>query len=91
LQTAGRVLRPHPDKQIDGALLLDCTGVVERHGSPTDDRSYSLTGKGITRPAAPVSRPAPPRSGVAPRPAPTRAPALLEQALGWLKGWLRSA
>lgn len=92
LQTAGRILRPHPDKQIDGALLLDLTGVAERHGSPTDDRTYSLHGTAIGRvlaPRASSSRPAPPRSGVAPRPAP--APALLQQAWGWFQGWLQSA
>lgn len=58
LQTAGRVLRPHPTKR-EGALLLDCRGAAERHGSPTEDRVYSLEGVGIRR--VPVV-PAVPRS-----------------------------
>lgn len=95
LQTAGRVLRPSPLSGKREALLLDLTGVVARHGSPTDDRRYSLEGTAIERvvptaPRAASSRPAPPRSGIAPRPAP-RGPAVLQQALGWLKGWLQSA
>lgn len=73
LQTAGRVLRPHPGKRE--AVLLDCRGASERHGSPTDDRAYSLEGTAIRRPAPPAAAtgaPAAPRraSGVVPRPAP---------------------
>jgi superfamily II DNA or RNA helicase len=87
LQIVGRVLRVHPGKQR--ALVLDCRGAAERHGHPTADRVYSLTGRGIRPAAAPESRPAPPRSGVAPRPG-TTAPwgGVLEQAVGWFKGWL---
>jgi superfamily II DNA or RNA helicase len=50
LQTAGRVLRPHPTKGPGGdgpALVLDLRGAAARHGSPTDDRTYSLEGAGI--------------------------------------------
>lgn len=47
LQTAGRILRPHPGKT--DALLLDLPGVTHRLGLPNEDREYSLTGKGIRR------------------------------------------
>jgi DNA repair protein RadD len=47
LQRVGRILRPFPGKQR--ALLLDiCNASTKRsHGLPTDDRIYSLEGKGI--------------------------------------------
>jgi DNA repair protein RadD len=47
LQRVGRVLRPFPGK--DRALLIDiCNASTKRsHGLPTDDRIYSLDGKGI--------------------------------------------
>lgn len=45
LQIVGRGLRPHPGKS--GALLLDLTGATHRHGMPTADREYALTGDGI--------------------------------------------
>ena len=45
LQMVGRVLRPHEGK--DEALLLDLPGASYRHGMPTDDRVYTLDGKGI--------------------------------------------
>lgn len=47
LQRVGRVLRPFPGK--DRALLIDiCNASTKRsHGLPTDDRVYSLDGKGI--------------------------------------------
>jgi DNA repair protein RadD len=47
LQRVGRVLRPFPGKQR--ALLIDiCNASTKRsHGLPTDDRVYSLDGKGI--------------------------------------------
>lgn len=47
LQRVGRVLRPFPGK--DRALLIDiCNASTKRsHGLPTDDRVYSLEGKGI--------------------------------------------
>jgi DNA repair protein RadD len=47
LQMAGRVLRPHPGKQI--ATLLDLTGVTHMHGLPGEDRLYSLHGTAIRR------------------------------------------
>jgi DNA repair protein RadD len=47
LQRVGRVLRPFPGK--DRALLIDiCNASTKKgHGLPTDDRVYSLEGKGI--------------------------------------------
>jgi superfamily II DNA or RNA helicase len=45
LQVVGRVLRPCPGKER--ALWVDCTDAARVHGMPTDDREYSLTGKGI--------------------------------------------
>jgi hypothetical protein len=33
----------------DRALLIDCTDAARVHGNPTDDRRYSLTGKGIEK------------------------------------------
>lgn len=47
LQIVGRVLRPFPGKER--ALLIDCSGASEagHHGLPTNDRVYSLDGKGI--------------------------------------------
>jgi superfamily II DNA or RNA helicase len=60
MQMAGRVLRPHPSKDPASggapALVLDCRGASELHGSPTDDRVYSLEGEGI-RPAARAATP----------------------------------
>jgi superfamily II DNA or RNA helicase len=47
LQMAGRVLRPHPSKEA--AILIDLNGATHRHGLPTEDREYSLTGEGIRR------------------------------------------
>ena len=47
IQMTGRALRPHPSK--DRALLLDLAGVANEHGSPTEDRVYSLDGTGIQR------------------------------------------
>jgi DNA repair protein RadD len=44
LQMVGRVLRSAPGKR--DALLLDLQGVALKHGSPTEDRDYSL-GEGI--------------------------------------------
>lgn len=48
LQIVGRVLRPFPGKER--ALLIDCSGASEpgHHGLPTNDRVYSLDGKGIS-------------------------------------------
>jgi len=45
LQMVGRVLRPHAGK--DAALLLDLSGAAAVHGMPTDDRVYTLDGRGI--------------------------------------------
>lgn len=47
LQRVGRVLRPFPGKER--ALLIDiCNASTKKgHGLPTDDRVYSLEGKGI--------------------------------------------
>lgn len=45
IQMVGRVLRPYPGKER--ALLIDCTDAASVHGSPTQDRRYSLSGKGI--------------------------------------------
>jgi superfamily II DNA or RNA helicase len=57
LQMCGRVLRPYwRPMGADGpinfrnktqALLIDCVNASEKHWCPTDDRVYSLTGKGI--------------------------------------------
>jgi len=44
LQMVGRVLRSSPGKR--DALLLDLQGVTMRHGSPVEDRDYTL-GDGI--------------------------------------------
>lgn len=48
LQMVGRVLRPCEGKSR--ALLIDLRGVVHAHGLPYDARTYSLTGKAISRP-----------------------------------------
>lgn len=42
LQAAGRVLRPSPGK--DRATVIDLVGATLRHGLPTEDRDYSLSG-----------------------------------------------
>ena len=42
LQQVGRCLRPAPGK--DYAILLDHVGSTLRHGLPTDDREWSLSG-----------------------------------------------
>lgn len=47
LQIVGRGLRPHRSKRA--AILIDLCGSSIRHGLPTDDRDYSLTGKAIRR------------------------------------------
>lgn len=48
LQRVGRVLRPCPGKER--ALLIDCCDTRSKHGLPTDDRVYSLDGRGISTP-----------------------------------------
>jgi len=45
LQTCGRGLRPHAGKSQ--LLVMDLSGVSHIHGSPTDDRIFSLDGIGI--------------------------------------------
>ncbi len=45
MQTTGRGLRPHGGK--DKLLVLDLSGVTHIHGSPLDDRVFSLDGVGI--------------------------------------------
>lgn len=47
LQVVGRVLRPHPSKQL--ATVIDLCGSVHDHGTPDLAREYSLTGKPIVR------------------------------------------
>lgn len=47
LQMVGRVLRPHAEKPY--AVLVDLSGATLRHGLPTEDRVYSLEGRGISR------------------------------------------
>jgi DNA repair protein RadD len=47
LQKVGRVLRPSADKKF--ALVIDLSGATLIHGMPTEDRIYSLDGKGIRR------------------------------------------
>jgi hypothetical protein len=46
LQAAGRVLRPWESEE---AILIDLCGSTLIHGLPTEDRVYSLDGKGIQR------------------------------------------
>jgi superfamily II DNA or RNA helicase len=46
LQAIGRSRRMHPGKR--GALFIDLTDNVSRHGLPDDDRVYALDGKPIT-------------------------------------------
>lgn len=43
LQSVGRVLRPHPEKEK--AIILDFVGLVKEHGYPDDHREWSLNGK----------------------------------------------
>lgn len=47
IQMGCRGSRPHPGKSR--FLLLDLSGASHEHGSPTDDRIYSLSGVGIQR------------------------------------------
>jgi DNA repair protein RadD len=48
LQMVGRVLRPAPGKTH--ATLIDLCGSVHDHGPPDLERSYTLTGRGISKP-----------------------------------------
>lgn len=54
LQACGRVLRPAPGKTE--AIIIDLTGATLKHGFPTEDRDYSLSGEGIGRSTAPCLR-----------------------------------
>lgn len=47
LQATGRGLRPSPGKT--DLLILDLVGATHVHGSPADDREFSLDGRGIRR------------------------------------------
>lgn len=47
LQMVGRVLRPAPGKEE--AVLIDLSGASLVHGFPTENRAYSLNGKGIVK------------------------------------------
>lgn len=58
IQAFGRVLRPDHGKRI--ATVIDLTGVTHRHGLPTEDREYSLTGRAIKRRENAVATPPPP-------------------------------
>lgn len=49
LQATGRVLRPSVGKK--DSIIIDLTGASIRHGSPTQDREYSLTGRAISGPS----------------------------------------
>jgi DNA repair protein RadD len=55
IQRVGRVLRPAPGK--DRALLIDCCDTRSKHGLPTDDRTYGLTGVGIEAEKDPAEQP----------------------------------
>jgi DNA repair protein RadD len=46
LQAVGRVLRPARDKS--DAIVIDLCGATLRHGLPTQDREYSLSGRAIS-------------------------------------------
>ncbi len=70
LQCAGRVLRPY---QGQTALLIDLKGASERHGSPLEDRTYSLEGEPIKLTSPEKRRDAPRgRAGARSRAAVTR-------------------
>lgn len=46
MQMSGRVLRAHPGKTR--AIILDLAGTSYKHGSPVEDRQYSLHGTAIS-------------------------------------------
>ncbi len=46
LQMVGRVLRPAPGKT--DAIVIDLSGISWIHGTPTEDRQYSLDGRPIS-------------------------------------------
>lgn len=90
LQITNRATRPYNGR---AALLLDCMGASERHGSPVADRTYSLEGgrgDGI-RLVRPARRDSPRRpAALATRPAPTRHRKAPRTPTSWLAhgGWL---
>jgi DNA repair protein RadD len=92
LQTAGRVLRPYHSQS---ALLIDMRGAAERHGNPTDDRTYSLEGTAIGKApprGARSARPANENATTAARSAGRTTGRALERAAGWARGlWARWA
>ena len=47
LQMVGRVLRPSPATGKRRAMLIDLRGLVHVHGLPSDEHTYSLTGRAI--------------------------------------------
>jgi superfamily II DNA or RNA helicase len=55
LQAAGRGLRPAPGKS--DLLILDLAGTTHIHGSPADDREFSLEGRGIRKATDGVASP----------------------------------
>lgn len=55
LQSIGRVLRPHPDKEK--AIILDFVGLAQEHGYPDDDRIWCLSGKPRRKPNKDGSEP----------------------------------
>lgn len=57
LQRVGRVLRPSPGKTE--AIVIDLSGATLIHGMPTEDRIYSLDGKGIKRTSVAPLKPCP--------------------------------
>lgn len=48
LQSIGRVLRPHPDKEY--AIILDFVGNWQTHGWPDEDREWNLEGEVKNKP-----------------------------------------
>ena len=46
IQSVGRVLRTAPGKFA--ATIIDLTGTIAQHGSPTADRTFSLSGRAIS-------------------------------------------
>jgi DNA repair protein RadD len=51
LQATGRGIRAHEGKE--DCICIDLTGASIRHGSPVQDREYSLTGKAMSGPSRP--------------------------------------
>lgn len=49
LQICGRALRAAPEVGKRDAIILDLHGCSWKHGSPDEDREYSLEGEGIRR------------------------------------------